>query len=313
MTIHEMSSLDPLPDTSSGAARMDDDPFRKLAEAARLPVVPGPNPFRAARLREPPRAILPPDLPAPTLRFLPSNSQRVWESLVPVTLDRLRLLGNGVFLDASEDPAALAFDMLRTRALQVMQDRGWRRLAVTAPSEGCGTSLVTANLALSLARRPASRTLAVDLNLRSPGLARTFALRETQALHDVLTGAQPLEAHALRHGATLALALNGVTVADPGACLQSADTAAALGSMVEHLNPEIALYDLPPALVADDALAVAHAMDAVLLVVDGTRTKADEITACERLFEGRLPILGMVLNRAQDFGLLPHPFRRRRR
>ncbi|HMO08599.1 MAG TPA: CpsD/CapB family tyrosine-protein kinase [Paracoccaceae bacterium] len=234
----------------------------------------------------------------------------MWESLVPVTLDRQRLLGNGVFLHASEDPAARAFDMLRTRTLQAMQDHGWRRLAVTSPGPGCGTSLVTANLALSLARLTDGRTLAVDLNLRAPGLARTLALRETQALHDVLTGAQPLEAHALRHGETLALALNGKQVADPGACLQAADTAAALASMIEYLDPDMALFDLPPALVADDALAVSHAMDAVLLVVDGRRTRPDDIIACERLFEGRLPILGMVLNRAQDFGLLAHPFRR---
>lgn len=310
MTIHKMSSLDPVPDTHSGAAAMADDPFRKLAEAARLPVPQGPNPFRTAR---PAAAARPRSVAAetpPTLRFLPSNGQRVWGSLVSVTLDRLRLLGNGVFLEACDDPAALAFDMLRTRALQAMQDRGWRRLAITAPGPGCGTSLVTANLALSLARRPGSRTLAVDLNLRSPGLARTLALRETQALHEVLTGAQPLEAHALRHGSTLALALNGMPVADPGACLQSADTAAALAAMVEYLEPDIAIYDLPPALLADDALAVAHAMDAVLLVVDGTRTRPEEVIACERLFEGRLPILGLVLNRAQDYGLLRLPFRR---
>lgn len=310
MTIHKMSSLDPAPHASSGTHGIEDDPFRKLAEAARLPVPQGPSPFRAGRPGPDVRSAPVTAPPTPTLRFLPSNGQRVWESLVPVTLDPVRLRGNGLFLEASDDPAALAFDMLRTRALQAMQDRGWRRLAVTAPGPGCGTSLVTANLALSLARRPGSRTLAVDLNLRTPGLARTLALRETQALHDVLTGAQPLEAHALRHGATLALALNGVPVADPGACLQSADTAAALASMIEHLDPEIALYDLPPALMADDALAVAHAVDAVLLVVDGTRTQADDVIACERLFEGRLPILGMVLNRAQDFGLLRHPFRR---
>ena len=35
-------------------------------------------------------------------------------------------------------------------------------------------------------------------------------------------------------------------------------------------------------------------------MTDGTRTSPEDIRACERLFEGRLPLMGVVLNRAQD-------------
>ena len=34
---------------------------------------------------------------------------------------------------------------------------------------------------------------------------------------------------------------------------------------------------------------------------DGNALSAEEIRACERLLEGRIPLMGVVLNRAQDF------------
>jgi uncharacterized protein involved in exopolysaccharide biosynthesis len=35
---------------------------------------------------------------------------------------------------------------------------------------------------------------------------------------------------------------------------------------------------------------------------DGTQTTAADLRACERMFQGRVPLLGVVLNRAQDRG-----------
>ena len=71
--------------------------------------------------------------------------------------------------------------------------------------------------------------------------------------------------------------------------------------MLEQLDPEVVIYDLPPVLVSDDVLALAPCVDAVLLITDGTKTSPDEIRACERMLEGRIPLMGVVLNRAQDF------------
>ena len=68
----------------------------------------------------------------------------------------------------------------------------------------------------------------------------------------------------------------------------------------ELLQPDVVLIDTPPALSSDDVLSLSDEVDAVLLVVDGTVTTPEDVRACERLFEGRLPLLGTVLNRAQD-------------
>lgn len=228
------------------------------------------------------------------------NPVKVWESLAPVVLKADHLTGNGLFPTVTGDPAAAAFDILRTRLLQGLAEKGWRRIAVTSPTHGCGKSFVAANLALSLARRPDSRSVLLDLDLRRPQLAGMLGLREVGPLREYLTGEQPLESQFHRVGRTLALGLNGTAVPDASEVLHHPETQAALQAMTDQLDPQVVILDLPPALVNDDVLALAGQVDAALLVTDGTRTTPEDIRACERLFAGRLPLMGVVLNRAQD-------------
>ncbi len=228
------------------------------------------------------------------------NPARVWESLGPVTLSANHLIGNGLLPESSSDPAAGTFDILRTRLLLGLAQRGWRRIAVTSPTHGCGKSFVASNLALSLARHASSRTVLMDLDLRRPALADLWGVKDLDPIEEYLSGEQPLESHFRRFGRTLALAFSSAPCAMAAERLHDPDTQLALDSMLENLDPEVVIYDLPPALVSDDLLALAPCIDAVLLVTDGTRTSPAEIRATEQLLDGRLPLLGVVLNRAQD-------------
>ena len=235
--------------------------------------------------------------------FLPASQispVRVWESLGPVTLNADHLIGNGLFSNVASDPAATVFDILRTRLLGGLAEKNWRRVAVTAPTHGCGTSLVAANLALSLARRPESRTVLMDFDLRRPRLAQLLGVAGVQPLTEFLSGEQPLEAMFHRVDRGLALGLNSEPVADAAAWLLNPDTASALQAMLDQLDPDVVIYDMPPALTSDDVMAMAPNLDCVLLVCDGTKTSPEDIRACERLFADRLPLMGVVLNRAQD-------------
>ena len=238
--------------------------------------------------------------PYPLALFSPA---RVWESLNAITLDGDHLAGNGLFTNPDQSLAGPAFDILRTRISQAMAERGWRRIGITSPTHGCGKSFTAANLAMALARRPGSRTVLLDLDLRRPNLHSLFGITPTGALRDFLDGSQPMESLFLRVGKSLAIGFNGEAVPDAGDVLHSADTTEALSAMEVQLDPEITVMDLPPALVSDDVLAMKGKVDAVLLVVDGTQTTAKEVCACEALFESHMPLMGVVLNRAQDRGL----------
>lgn len=228
------------------------------------------------------------------------NPAKVWESLSAVQLSVEKLQGNNLFPLPSNQPAALAVDQLRSKILHGLATKGWKRIAVTSPSHGCGKSFVATNLALSLARRPASRTALIDFDLRRPQLAGLLGLTDLPEFADFLTGDQPLESVFRRFGRTLALGLNGTPVEMAAEMLHSPETAVALSAMVEQLDPEVVIYDMPPALGTDDVLAMASSLDAVLLVADGTKSTAEDLRACERLFEGRIPLMGVVLNRAQE-------------
>lgn len=226
--------------------------------------------------------------------------ERIWAALPEITLPDEIAAMNHLVIAHDEDPVGLLYDHLRTRVLQAMQERGWTRIAIAGPTRGCGASLVAANLALALARRPSGRTLLLDLDLRRPSLAERFNWPDPGALRDVLDGTQPMEGQFVRFGRTLALGLNGRVETGAAEFLQEPGTANALDAILEDLAPEVALYDLPPVLESDDLLAILPEVDCVLLVADGKRTRAEHVRECERLFEGRTQLLGVVLNRAED-------------
>ena len=239
----------------------------------------------------------------------PIRPERVWESLSPVTLDPALLAGNGLFPDAGQHAVTAQFDILRTRLVQAMNDRGWRRIAITSPTHCCGKSLIAANLALALARMPSARTVLLDLELRHPDLARLFGIA-TGPMRDMLSGEQPLESHLRRAGANLALALNGETVAAAAETLLAPQTAETLRAISDHLDPTVMVLDLPPALGSDDVISILPHVDAVLLVADASRTTAEDIRACERLFEGQTTLMGVVMNRAQESSLRRYRYRK---
>jgi Mrp family chromosome partitioning ATPase len=285
-----------------GQAPMDDESFRKMAEEVKRPRSTGVSVFRSPGPTAQPPAPTVQDLAPSTLNLSPPKPERVWESLNPVVLNETALAGNGLFANPQQSPEIAHFDILRTRLLHAMQDRGWKRIAITSPTHGCGKSFVAANLALSLARRPSSRTVLLDLELRQPALANLFGLPDIGPIREFLNGEQPLESHFRRVGRTLALGLNGTPVSAAAEMLHEPTTTDTLNAMLSQLDPDLVVMDAPPVLVSDDVLALLPRVDAVLLIVDGTKTTAEEVRACERLFEGNCPLMGVVLNRAQDRG-----------
>lgn len=292
--------------TDLGHAPMDDKSFRKMAEEVKRPLAAGVSVFRGTITPPQMPAIVDtaaPTLPNTSLNLSQPNPERVWESLSTTTLHEAALIGKGLFTNAQQSNATAYFDILRTRLLHAMKEREWKRIAITSPTQGCGKTYIAANLALSLSRRPSSKTVLLDLDLRNPGLATLLGQTDAGTIRDFLNGDQPLESHFKRVGRTLALGLNDTALPDAAEVLHEPSTAASLSAMVAHLNPEMVIIDAPPTLVGDDVLALLPMVDALLMVIDGTKTTAEEVRNCERLFAGHCPLMGVVLNRAQDRSL----------
>lgn len=201
-----------------------------------------------------------------------------------------------------DDPAARAFNKMRTRLMQAARDKGWRRIAVTSPTRGCGATFTAVNLALSLSRIPGSKTALLDCNLRNPGVADALDLG-ADAFGDgrgFLQGEGPLAQRMVRVGTTLALGLTAKPQRGAAEFLHDPSIGERLDQLMDVLRPGLALFDLPSMLDYDDFCAVCRHLDAVLIVADGTKTVAQDIADCELMLQDQLPVMGVVLNQARD-------------
>lgn len=204
-------------------------------------------------------------------------------------------------VDLDRDASTVrAFDLLRTRLRQSTQENGWVNIGVTAPTSGCGNTFTTVNLALSLSRVAGSRTVLMDFNLRHPTVAQEFGINAPGRMKDYLSGEVEMTEHLMRISDTLALGLNSEADTNSAETLQDTVTWETLDRMRAALDPQLVIYDLPPMLVNDDVSAFVPQLDGVLLVSDGKQTLGRELLECERMLEGQVPLLGVVLNRARS-------------
>lgn len=240
--------------------------------------------------------------PAPTAQAgLAPDTAAAWAALPSFAADAARLRAGRIvtFAGGSE---TVSFDMMRTKVIQQMRANGWRRLAITSPTAACGKSTIALNLAFSLARQKELRTILAELDLRRPTLARMLGLPGRTGFSEVLEGRADFASSALRHGAGLALALNDGPVRNPAELLQASPVSGALAAIEARYAPDILLFDMPPLLVSDDAMAFIGHVDAVLLVAAAETTTIREVDACERELASQTNVMGVVLNKCRYMG-----------
>jgi Mrp family chromosome partitioning ATPase len=227
-------------------------------------------------------------------------SKQAWASL-RVASPNLRRSVSGIAPQICQDrgdPVSQNFDLLRTRLLQKLAENGWSRVAVAAPTPGCGSTFTACNLATSISRIAAFQTVLVDLNLRSPGVGKAFGLDGGADTRKFLTGQTPLASFLVRYCDNLALGVPAGAETAAAELLHDPRTGATLANLHELLRPNVMLIDVPPILAHDDALAILPHVDGVLIAADSTQTTAKEIAECVRVISDQTPLLGVVLNKA---------------
>ena len=235
-----------------------------------------------------------------------SDIQTSWAQLLSVPLDEDHLTQNNVVTAQRNDPAYTQFDVLRTRLLQALADNGWRRVAITSPSQRCGKTFTAANLAVSLSRQENCRGLVLDFDMRRPALHKALGVSQPGAIADMLRGEIHPDEHLLRlghntfnAGPNIAFGMNGVIEPYASELLQDPRCADTLNHLEELYDPHIMLFDLPPALYYDDVIAFRPHFDGVLLVLGGGVTTEKEVREVEKRLGTQTPLLGMILNMAE--------------
>lgn len=229
------------------------------------------------------------------------GTTQAWAALKPLQLDAARLRDNRIVSFAGGHEA-VSFDVMRTKVIQQMRANGWRRLAITSPSASCGKSTIALNLAFSLARQPELRTILLELDLRRPSLAAILGISGKGSFSQVLEGRAAFADVGVRYGDGLAIATNAGPLRNPAEMLHGSSVPAALTAIESQYAPDLMLFDMPPMLVSDDAMAFMGQVDAVLLIAAAETTTVKEVDACERELASQTNVMGVVLNKCRYMG-----------
>jgi Mrp family chromosome partitioning ATPase len=198
------------------------------------------------------------------------------------------------------DPSFVAFNMLRTNIYKTMKDNGWRGLAITSPTAGCGKTMVAVNLALSLARSPDCRVVLVDLDLKRPAVAKTLGIHSTRYISEHLEGRATLSECFVRTDDNLYFGLNQYSIRDSSETLQDPRVPVMLIEINKQLSPDIMIFDLPPMRAGDDAISFMPSVESSLLVAAAGETTAADIALCAEEISGRTNFIGVLLNKCID-------------
>lgn len=222
-------------------------------------------------------------------------------------------------LPVDVEPFSPAAEAYRTGSLNlaaVAEEAGARTILVAGPVSGEGTTTTAASLAISHAER-GQKVVLVSGDLRRPDVHDLIGAEQEPGLSELLQGksqrnlVQKLRTH-------LEFVGSGSTVDRPdqvlaGANLRNALNKLASGAKSSNGSPgKVVLVDSAPVLGAAETLALARAVDGVVLVVRaGVTRRQAAARAVEQIRRAGGQLLGVVLVGATEFHDLGRNGRRR--
>jgi protein-tyrosine kinase len=207
------------------------------------------------------------------------------------------LRANGVMPAGATGPAGPAFKMLRTQVLQRLRAHNWNALAVVSPTEDDGKTFTAINLSIAIAGDSNHTALLVDFDLHHPSVHQRFGIQPEVGVEECLRGnAAVADALVNPQGYRKLLLLPARRpVSNSSELLASERTRQVIREVKKRYPNRIVLFDLPPVLGADDALAFAPQVDAALVVVGEEHTRREDLLRCCEILRD-IPIIGTVLN-----------------
>lgn len=219
-------------------------------------------------------------------------------------LNLAHLEANRIIAHDRLDLRSRSFDMLRTQILQSMDLKSWQLLAVTSPTPGCGKTLTSINLALSIARQPERSVLLVDMDIEQPRVANYLDLQCKDGLLSVLNGRVALQ-NALVQASVGGSRLTVLPCETSTTHSSEYMTSRAMSTLLQDVKNEdrsrIIIFDMPPILAGDNVISILPQIDCVLFVAAVGTTTASEIKECNKHLQTSA-VIRVVLNKASELG-----------
>ena len=238
------------------------------------------------------------EMPRQKLGLIPGfvGEDRDWSD--EAELDLSYLQSQRVVSYDGRDPRSRPYDVLRTEVLREMDLKGWRILAVTSPTPGCGKTLTAVNLALSIGRQPERQVLLADIDLRKPSVAASLGLKCQEGLLGVVEGRIAIDSAVMRvrAGNSRLEILPTAPTFNASDLVDSSAMTRVLREVAEYRQSRIIIVDLPPLLTGHDVISILPQVDCVLLVAAVGLSRAADIEQCEKHLQGT-HLVRFVLNK----------------
>ena len=217
-----------------------------------------------------------------------------------VKLDTRLLEKNGIVSHLNNNPNASIFDSLRTQVLQKMEENNWQSIAVVSPTAESGKTVVSINLAISVARQPQKTAILVDFDLRKPKVASYLGIQTEKSINEYLANKAKIEDVLVNPSIQrLVIMPTMQPISSAAEELSSSKVKQTISELKERYESRIVIYDLPPILSADDAMIVMPHVDCVLMVVANGNSTANEIEDALHLIP-KEKLAGIIYNKAEE-------------
>ncbi len=201
-----------------------------------------------------------------------------------------------VALTAPDGTGAEMFRVLATRLAHLQAKRRLQKLLITSSSVDEGKSVIAANLALTLARRPNERILLVEADLRRPTVGALFSPTPLRGITEWSEGKVSLEDSLYQVRDTPLWILGaGKPMDDPLPLLESGKFAKMLDTLASSFD--WVLLDGTPMFPMADSTSLSRLCDGVLVVVREGFTRRKVLNKAIEAIE-KSKLLGVVFNEA---------------
>jgi capsular exopolysaccharide synthesis family protein len=206
-----------------------------------------------------------------------------------------------VALSDPEGKGAEMFRVLATRLAHMQDKRRLHKLLITSSVVDEGKSVVAVNLALTLARRPDTRVLLIEADLRRPTAGALLSSSHLRGISDWCDGKLALEDSLFQvRDLPLWFLPAGRPMNEPLPLLECDRFAKMLDAVSASFD--WVLLDATPLLPMADSTSLARLCDGVLVVVREGVTRKKVLNKAVACVE-RSKLVGMVFNQASTLNL----------
>jgi protein-tyrosine kinase len=227
----------------------------------------------------------------------PSNKAASAFVKANVLYDENRIDENMVTLLKPQSFEAEQFKILRTTLLFPSSGKSPRTIMVTSSMPDEGKSLISANLAISIAQSIQEHVLLIDCDIRRPRVHTQFGFGDVPGLSEHLSRGVPISSLLLKTIVDkLSILPGGKPPFNPSELVSSQQMSKLLQEVKYRYSDRFIVIDSPPPKLTAETSALSRQVDGILLVIEYGRTSREMISDLINII-GKEKIVGVVFNK----------------